>query len=224
MEDFFRPSRSLQGDQYDFTLDGYTEVQLAVSIEAFMNHPWDWSAFFAFATNDEGDMWKLMWITEDMMVWVEDENTRMDFEYLFQNGYQIGRAAFTAINGETHVLALAKNTQSFPLSAEVSSVFWHALTTSNCVNLRLKEWSNWCTGLCSGPALLRFLEASLSLELLEFEDFDFEEAQCHAFTTLERTGLEVTFEGCSFDAHGATGTFTEWLRHSQVVTNLKCAR
>jgi hypothetical protein len=85
----------------------------------------------------------------------------------------------------------------------------------------LKEWSDWCTGLCSSPALLRFLEASPSLELLKFEDFAFKEAHCHAFATLERTGLEVTFEGCSFDAKGATGTFIEWLRHSQIVTKLE---
>jgi hypothetical protein len=54
--------------------------------------------------------------------------------------------------------------------------------------------------------------------------FDFEEAHCRASATLERTYLEVTFERCYFDAQGATGTFIEWLRYSQVVTKLEsCA-
>ena len=43
MEDFFTPTRRFQ-DRHDYILAGYTEVQLAVSIEAFMNHPWDWSS------------------------------------------------------------------------------------------------------------------------------------------------------------------------------------
>jgi hypothetical protein len=67
-----------------------------------------------------------------------------------------------------------------------------------------------------------FLEASPSPELLEFEDFDFEEAHCRALATLERTGLEVTFHKCTLDAEGAKDTFIEWLRHSQVVTKLTC--
>jgi hypothetical protein len=177
MERFFTPTRRLQAWYgYGYMIDEYTEVQLAVSIEVFLNHSWDWSAFYAFTTDDEGEVSNFLWITEDTFIWVEDENTRTDFKYLLENGYQIGRAALTAINGERHVLGLAKTTESFPLSAEVSSVFWYALTTSNCVKLRLKEWSDWCTGLCSSPALLRFLEASPSLELLEFEDFAFKEA------------------------------------------------
>ncbi len=61
---------------------------------------------------------------------------------------------------------------------------------------------------------------SPSLKLLEFGNFDFEEAHCRALATLERTDLEVSFEECSFDAQGAKDIFIEWLRHSQVVTKL----
>ncbi len=75
--------------------------------------------------------------------------------------------------------------------------------------------------LCSGPALSQFLEASPSLELLEFMGFDFEEAHCCFLANLERTDLEVTFARCSFEAEGARGTFIEWLRYSQVVTKLE---
>jgi hypothetical protein len=65
--------------------------------------------------------------------------------------------------------------EAAPLAAEVSSIFWHAVTTSNCVTLRLEHWFSLFIGLYSGPALLQFLEASPSLELLDSEDFDFEE-------------------------------------------------
>jgi hypothetical protein len=39
---------------FDEPLTSYTEVQLAVSIEELLNHRWDWSAFYAFATDDAG--------------------------------------------------------------------------------------------------------------------------------------------------------------------------
>lgn len=33
----------------------YSEVQLAVSIEAFLNHRWDWSDFRAIVAGDEDE-------------------------------------------------------------------------------------------------------------------------------------------------------------------------
>jgi hypothetical protein len=217
MDRLFAPIRLLRERHGPNANLGFTEVRLAVSIEEFVNDGWDWSDLYDFATGAAGEMWKVLWITEDTFIWV---NTQMNFVLLVQ--HQVWRATFTATNGQTQVLALAMtNTFSSSLSAGASSVFWHAVTTSNCVKLRLEhQYSVWCKGLCSGPALLHFLGASPSLELLEFIDFDFEEAHCRAFATLERTGLEVTFEKCSFDAQDATGTFIEWLRHSQVVTEL----
>jgi hypothetical protein len=162
----------------------------------------------------EGEIWKLLWITENTFICVEDVYTEEHSAIL--------RATFTATNGETHELVvLAIETESTSLAAEVSSVFWHAVTTSNCVKLSLEHWSNWDIGLCSGPALSHFLEASPSLELLEFDNFDFEEAHCRALAAVERTNLEVTFEECSFNPRGAKDTFIEWLRHSQVVTKLE---
>jgi hypothetical protein len=163
MENFFTPAQRLAIEPLDCT-----DVQLAVSIETFLNHRWDWSAFYAFATDDEGEIWKLLWITENTFICVEDVYTEEHSAIL--------RATFTATNGETHELVvLAIETESTSLAAEVSSVFWHAVTTSNCVKLRLEHWSSWFIVLCSGAALLQFLEASPSLELLDSEDFDFEE-------------------------------------------------
>jgi hypothetical protein len=50
MEQFFKPTRRLQ-DLHDYIFDeplGFTEVQLAVCVEAFLSHRWDWSDFQAF--------------------------------------------------------------------------------------------------------------------------------------------------------------------------------
>jgi hypothetical protein len=161
-----------------------------------------------------------MWITENTFIWVEDENTELEFDELLYNvAYQ--SATFTAASGETHDLVLAKIRNSGSLSPGVSSVFWHAVTASNCVKLKLERSS---FGLCSLLALLQFLETSPSLELLELEGFAFKGDDCRTLATLERTGLEVTFEDYSFDAHGAKDAFIKWLRHSQVVTKLESCR
>jgi hypothetical protein len=211
MEHFFSPVRRL-GD--------IDEAQLAVPIEAFLNNSWDWSDLYAFAI---GDVWKLLWITEDkdMLIWVEDGNTHI-WDYELEGGFAYQQASLTAPSGETHELVLAIKGQSSALSAEASRLFWHAVTTSNCVKLRLEHWGSWGSwfGLYSSPAFSQVFEASPSLELLEFQQFHFDEGYCRTLATLERTGLEVSFQECTFDAEGATETFIEWLRHSQVVTKL----
>jgi hypothetical protein len=211
---FFSPIRSLREW---FVSSGYTERQLAVPVESFMNQPWDYSAFRTFATT--GEMWKILRITNDEFIWVEDENTAMENDSRLYR-YAIQRATFTVPSGETHILVYAKLANSESLVAGTSSIFWHAMATSNCVKLKLvntrKEF-----GLCSGPALSQLLLASPSLHLLEFEAFAFKEADCHALATLRTTDLKVTFHRCSFDAQGAEETFIQWLRNSQVVTKLE---
>jgi hypothetical protein len=206
MEHFFKPTQCF--------LPVYTEVQLAVSIEAFLNNSWDWSDFRAYFTGDGGDMGRIKWVTAKTYIWIEDNNTRL----VFDRSLALQRATFTTRSGETHDLVLAKRRNSGSLFAGVSRVFWHAVTTNTCVKLKLRRSSFWL--ICSGPALSQFLEASLSLELLEFVDFTFSEEECRALATLQRTRLEFTFEDCSFDAQDAVDTFIEWLRHSQVVTKL----
>jgi hypothetical protein len=108
MEHFFTPARRLH-DRLDCSDEeplGYTEVQLAVSIKSFMNHSWDWSDLYAFVKGDEGEMWKILWITDEKFIFVEDENNLMDFD--IQNEYEIHqRAMFTTKSGETHELILA---------------------------------------------------------------------------------------------------------------------
>jgi hypothetical protein len=119
MENFFTPTRRLQ-DRQDLISNGphgYTEVQLAVSIEEFLNRNWNWSDLYAFAKCDEDAMMKLMWITEDTIIWVEDENTLMDFGHALEDEYHIRRATFTATSGETHELVLAADVESAFLPA-----------------------------------------------------------------------------------------------------------
>jgi hypothetical protein len=223
MEQFFAPTRRLQ-DHYDFVFDedhGYTEVQFAVSTEAFLNRSWDWSEFQAFTMGGEGEMGRILWITEDTFLYVEDDDNDQEEFIMNHLGYhKVEYATFTLPSGETHVLILAKLVDSASLLTGASSVFWHAVTTSKCVKLNLEDMNNLSERL-SGPALLHFQTAILGLELLEFEGYTFEGDDYRTLANLERTGLEVTFQGCSFYAHGVKDTFIEWLRHSQVVTKLE---
>jgi hypothetical protein len=145
------------------TRHGYTEVELAksTSVDEFMNYGWDFSDFWAFvAGDDEGEMWKIMWITEGTLIWPEketlglpprigmasgrDTNSGMAKELL--KYYIIQRAQFTLKSGETYKLLLGKHI-SLPVGG--SRIFWHAVTTSNCSELKL---SYRCSrsGLLSG--------------------------------------------------------------------------
>jgi hypothetical protein len=217
MKHFFIPSQRLQDefDMYDDEPHGYNEVELAVSIEVFLNHRSDWSDFRAFSTGDEGEMGKLIWITEDTFFWIKEDNNEEEFEKLER--YAIQRAIFTASSGETHHLVLAKFRDHRSLSAGAFSLFWHVVTTSSCVKLELK-----CVHLLLFEATSsQLLKTSPSLELLEFEGFTFKESGCRALATLERTGLEVTFGTCTFDAQSSKDTFIEWLRHSLAVSKLR---
>jgi hypothetical protein len=222
MERFFTPSRRLQDYISTDEAHGYTEVELAVPTETFLNLRWDWSDFRAFATRDQGGMGTMIWITEDMFIYVEDDNISTEAEFGPLRHLAVQSAVFTSTSGETHDLVLLARVgigYSEPLSVGATRVFWQAVTTSKCVKLKLENMRNGFE-LCSGPALSQFLETTPSLELIEFKDFSFEEADCRALTSLKRTGLEITFEECSFDAQGAEETCTEWLRHSQVVTKV----
>jgi hypothetical protein len=226
MKHFFIPSERLQ-DEFDMFSDevhGYTEVELAVSIEALLNHSWDWSDFRAFSTGDEGEMGKIVWITEDTFFWIEETNNEVDFDDL-KHRYEIQRATFTATSGETHDLVLANYRNSRSLSTGAFSVFWHLVKTSNCVKVKLKSAHHRFVPLVFETSPSQLLETSPSLELLEFEGFAFKESGCRALATLvERTSLEVTFEECDFDAQCEKDTFIEWLRHSQGATKLESCR
>jgi hypothetical protein len=221
MEQFFTPTQRLQEISPTSPAPrGYTEVELTQPIEAFSNHPWDWSDFRAFATDavDGNQMWKIMWLTEDTLIWVENVNTSMGDDFLRHHAIQ--RATFTSLlNSERSVLVLAKPRMSSSLPASVSRIFRHAVITSNCFKLRVSHLRS-LMGIWHCPDLLKLWEIP-PLELLKFEGITFKEAHCRALATLHKRGLRVAFHKCNFFADGAEGALTEWLRHSEVVHKLK---
>jgi hypothetical protein len=156
MEHFFTPIRRLQDWYDDAQISdeplGYTEVQLAVSIDAFLNHRWDFRTFF---TGGEGELWKVLWITQDACIWVEDQNNKLEPQLLENHVKQ--QASLTALSGETHVLFLASDFMNMSASVPTgaSSIFWRAVTTSNCVKLKLDPGDGWLRG-CSEAPLLQF--------------------------------------------------------------------
>jgi hypothetical protein len=111
------------------------------------------------------------------------------------------------------------------ISLGEASVFWRAITTSNCVQLRIRNGVNANrVGLPSGPILSKFLRGNLSLQHLHFQEFDFKEEHCRALVTLQRTDLEVKFINCAFEPQDAEDTFIEWFRHNKVITDLDCCQ
>ncbi len=115
--------------QVNTTRYGYTEVELteSSSIEELMNHRWDWSDFRAFVTGAGGEnqMWKILWITRNTLMWAEDATTLMGDDFL--NNYAIQRATFTTRSSDRSVLVLAKPRTSALLPANVSLLFWQSL-------------------------------------------------------------------------------------------------
>jgi hypothetical protein len=205
MEQFFSPTRRQLPTNEPFE---HKEVELIVTVERLLNHRWDWKDLRAFLV--DGEMPTIAWITEDSFIWIKDEHseTFCPLEILKVDL----SAKFTAAKGTEETFFLVTRPHiSASLSAEASSIFWHAATTSNCVTLVLTGCSR--LGLCSGPALSQFLRASPWLRDLQFADIDFEEDHCRALATLERTDLKVRCWYCTLDTKNAEAVFIEWLQH-----------
>jgi hypothetical protein len=222
MERFFTPARRLQheviyehaDDEDDERLPfEFTEVQLAVPVEVFLNQSWDWSDFFTFMTASVLPI--VVWVSKDAFLSIDNVNPVCECDQLevCQSLY----ADLTATNGETRCMALSKRAE--PLSDGESSIFWHIVMTSNCWKLLVSSDGNGF-GLCSAPVLSEFLGGSPWLQEIIFKAFVFEEDHCRTLANLERTDLEISFEFCIIDAQDAEDAFIEWLRHSQIVTAL----
>jgi hypothetical protein len=221
MEYFFTPARRLQHEEiYERGADEddellpfeFTEVQLAVPVEVFLNQSCDWSDFLTFLTANV--LPTIVWISEDAFLSVDLEpllecDQLIDCQSLY--------ADFTAANGESQYMVLSKRTE--PLSDGESSIFWHIVMASHCSKLLVSSDGNGF-GLCSATVLSEFLGGSPWLQEIIFKVFVFKEDHCRALATLERTNLEISFEFCTIDAQDAEDVFIEWLRHSQVVTAL----
>jgi hypothetical protein len=215
MEKFFAPTRRLQdllpADDVDFE---YKEVELVVPTQDFLSHHWGWKNLLAFFMS--GEMPTIAWITEDCFLWVKDAHSSNMFCRL-----ELGMSAkLTTTSGAKQTLFLVKRPNSLASpSPGAFSIFWHALTTSNCVALKLAT-GGFSFELCPGPALSHFFSASPWLQDLQFRGFVFDEDHCRALATLERTDLQVKFQDYTFNTQDAEATFNEWLRHGKVVTEL----
>jgi hypothetical protein len=222
MEQFFKPTRFFQDlweeDQEDEDEDEddnapFAEVKLSVPVETFLNYSWDFADLFAFASS--GAKPKIMWIGDvgDGVVLTVDADSSL---VELMNSRSRPVLADLTKNDQKHTLTLFEIGDNSYVKTGALAVFWHAVATSNCVKLRMQEW------LVSGSILAQFLEGSPSLEILHLDGIEFNEDHCRALALLQRTDLEVKLDTCTLKSqHHANGSCVEWLRHSQIVTELK---
>jgi hypothetical protein len=213
----FTPTRNIQ-DLWEEDDDNapfeYAEVKLAVPVETFLNYSWGWADLCAFASGEAKP--KIMWITDDEILTVGAVDSNV--VKLLNKGCP-GRpsvAGLTSKNDQQQTLTLFERADVHHLSMEGRVVFWRAITTSNCVKLRMQDW------VATASIIAQFLEESPSLQVLQLEGIHFREDHCRALATVQRTGLEVKFHRCTLKPQNAKHIFNEWLRHSQIVTELTC--
>jgi hypothetical protein len=223
MEQFFTPARRHQ-DRWESLSEPdnappqeYNEVELAVPVEEFLSYGWDWKDLCAFGSCDAVS--KTIWITKDAFIAIIDLPTNF---YLDACSDRM-MATIQETSGQEQLLILA-HVDHPGISLEEASVFWRAITTSNCVKLKIGNVCANRVGLPSGPLLSQFLRESPSLQYLWFGEFDFKEEQCRALMTLERTDLKVVLNYCKLDPQDAEDTFIEWFRHNQILTELHCCQ
>jgi hypothetical protein len=236
MERFFAPTRRLQHEEIyggvDDEDDGddendeddrdderlpfeFTEVQLAVPVEAFLNQSWGWPDFLTFMTASV--LPTIVWVSKDAFLSIGNVSPVLASDQL--ENWQNLHFHFTTTNGEFRVLFLTKPALPATLSDGESSIFWHTVMTSNCRKLVVAS-NSIGSGLCTAPVLTDFLGGSSLLRELVLMGFVFEKDHCHALATLERTDLDISFAACNFKTQDVNDLFIEWLRHSQVVTAL----
>jgi hypothetical protein len=106
------------------------EVQLAVPLEDFLVCNWDWKDLRAALTDDVTP--KVLWITEDAFIKVNG-----NLAHFKPN--ECVTASFQEISGleQSLVLVHPDNADDAAISVGVAGLFWRAITTSNCVQLRI---------------------------------------------------------------------------------------
>jgi hypothetical protein len=213
MDQLFKPTIRFFYDDDNAPFE-YAEVKLSVPVETFLNYSWDFADLCAFASSETKPI--IMWIGDGVVLTVDADFYLIELIYS-NRGCRSRRvlADLTLKNDQKHTLALFDLGCDPSLSTEEHAVFWRAITTSNCVKLRMQQW------LVSGSILSQFLEGSPSLQVLELDSIDFKEDHCRALASLQRTDLEVKLERCTLKPqHNAKECFIEWLRHSQSVSQL----
>jgi hypothetical protein len=220
MEQLCKPTQRyqdlLEQDDDEITRTSHfecTEVQLDVSVEDFLVYDWDWKDLQAFLST-RGVTPKMLWITEHAFLVVESGDTR----YHKENHDYIA-ANIQTMNGQEHVLILMQLLGSdTPIPG--LNVFWHAVATSNSVQLTIRD----AFGRYWSPLLWHLLQDSPLLRFLELDGFLLDGDNCRALATLQRADLEVRLSECKLEPGDAEGTFIEWFRHNQVVTEIDCCQ
>jgi hypothetical protein len=219
MDRFFTPSRRYQDILDRIGHDGpfeYTEVQLAVPVEEFLEDFLNWEGLWAFLTGTVR-MQTILWISEDafLVVVEEDENV---FHFHDDAPGCFLEAHFEGSSGQEQRLILACDDM---VSAGEADVFWRAIITSNSIQVTIRDYhEHSLIGLPSGPLLSQFLREMPSLRHLEFNVFLFRAEHCRALATLSRTNLKVKLRSCKLDPQDEEDTFIEWFRHNRVITEL----
>jgi hypothetical protein len=213
MEQLFTPTRRYQDIWGDDDDSLYTEAELAVPLEDFLSHRWDWKDLHALAPSD--DLHIFLWIT--VHAFLALQGIANDFAFI---GPHICSAAkLQATSGHEHTLMLMQDSDpAHPNGA--CNVFWRAITTSDMVQLSIHDCRFRPGRLPSGPILSQFFRGTPLLRVLHIRGFDFKEEHCRALATLKRTDLKVKLSECSIEPGYAEDTFIDWFRHNQVVTEL----
>jgi hypothetical protein len=228
MEQFFKPARRNQ-DRWESSRHSrarnarhreFNEVELAIPVEEFLSYQWDWKDLFAFVSCDA--VRKFIWISKDAFLSIQE--TRPYFSFHFSTNSDRMTATIQETSGQEQCLILA-HLDHPGISLGEAGIFWRAITTSNCVQLRIGNANRGVgVGLPSGPLLSKFLRESPSLQVLELRMFDFEEEHCRALAALERTDIKITLNCSTLEPQDAEDTFIEWFRHNKVITHLDCCQ
>jgi hypothetical protein len=233
MEQFFTPTRRLQ-DMWEKSSNcrndpfNYTEVQLVVSLEEFLNYHWDCADLLAFLTG--GVKPKILWITEDAFLVVEESGSiGFNFEYDTLHDRFHAKRLSDRIAAQMQATSGKERTLSFthlnhPRMTDGVGVFWRAISTSKSIQLDIQDYRGGYLELPSGPLLSQFLRESPSLQVLEFNRFYLREEHCRALATLERTDFEIILSNCVLDPKDAKEIFVDWARHNNVLTELNCCQ
>jgi hypothetical protein len=223
MEQFFTWTNRFQ-ELFDQDRDSndspfeYTEEELAVPVEECFIYHWDCADLLAFVTG--GVMRKILWITNDAYLLLEDgeyyvDDRKHDAKFFIQ-------AEIQAMSGQEQTLTLASIVQEdMVVSNREIGVFWRAIMTCNSVKLKIQDYGYCLAKLpSSGPLLSQLLRGSPSLQVLELVGLHFKEEHCRALATVQRTDLEVKFCQCTFDPQDTMEIFIDWVRNNQIVTEL----
>jgi hypothetical protein len=210
----------------------YTEVQLVVSVEDFLNYHWDCADLLTFlTTGGAGENVnvkpKILWITEDAFLVVEESGSSgFNFEYdTLHDRFHAKKLSDRIVAQMQAPTSGKERTLSFthlnhPRMTDGVDVFWRAISTSNSIQLDIQDYRGGYLELPSGPLLSQFLRESPSLQVLEFNRFYLREEHCRALALLERTDLDIVLSNCVLDPKEAKDMFVEWARHKKVLTGL----